>query len=846
MKLTNNAKILLDSRYFQANETWPKLAKRVSRTIASAEKSDKLKKEWSNTFNSIIESGEFLPATPFLMNAGNTNHFFSCYVLPIEDSLVGIYKTIADAAKIFQMAGGCGYDFSTLRPKNCPVSKNPKGVSSGPISFMQVFNASCKEIATSGARKGAQMGVMRIDHPDIEEFIDSKQDLENLTQFNISCAITDKFMQAVKNDEEFELVFKEHPERNKKVMARALWKKIVHNAWNTGDPGLLFIDEINRKDNIGNISSTNPCWAKGSLVSTEQGLQCIETIKVGQKVYVGDGKFETIKKIFDNGEQEIVKVSTNRGYKNLVTPEHKICVKDKGLVEAKDLTPGDVLIVQETGKFIFKSKDTETSKHKNEEVKVTSVEPAGTAQVFDFTTDGDKIVYVDGIQSLDCGEQPLPPYGCCDLGSIDLSKCFNKKSEFDVDRFKEIITIAVRFLDNAIDINNYTLPEIKKQQLDERRIGLGVMGFADALVEMGISYDSDEARHWAEYISTILENTSREASEQLAEEKGAFPKQNKSKLKNSPAIRNSMRTTVAPTGSLSIIAGCSAGIEPIFALVFTRKHSIDTHKELLDINKAFQQIAIERGFYSETLMDRIAHNNGSCQGLKEVPKDIQKIFKVAADIYPNDHVKMVATWQQQINSGISKTINLAEHATKEDIEKVYWQAYESNCKGVTIFRDKCRGGVQVFNTGEITKIGPAIRPDITSGRTMKVNTALGKMFITVNCIPNGGDEEVPFEVFITLSKGGTNASADAEAVGRLVSLLLRSKVEMKEIVKQLKGIGAGEVAFNHGRVVSSIPDAVSYVLEKMFLDSTEIINHPDDSTKYFPSGSRYDVCKDCG
>ncbi len=702
MKLTNNAKVLLDKRYFQPNETWPKLSKRVAQAIANAEKTDALKKKWAIQFISIIESGEFIPATPFLMNAGISDHFFSCYVLPVGDSLEEIYNAIANAARIFQMAGGVGYDFSELRPKGCRTTKNPKGVSSGPISFMKVFDASCNEITQGGARKGAQMGTLSISHPDIEEFIEAKQDLTQLTQFNVSCTITDGFMDAVKNDEEFQLKFPSHAEMDRTVKAKDLWKKIIYCAWRTGEPGVIFIDEVNRKDTMGGITATNPC-----------------------------------------------------------------------------------------------------------------------------------------------AEQPLPPYGCCDLGSIDLAKMVTRKGEFDQERYEEVVAIATRFLDNAIDVNNYTLPEIKERQTGERRIGLGIMGFADALIELQIPYDSDDARHWAENIAKTLEEVTRTTSEALAEEKGAFPLQAVSKLADNKPIRNCMLTTIAPTGSISIVAGCSSGIEPIYALVFVRKHDLAGHEELVEVNNAFQQVAIERDFYSEELMKKISANSGSCQGVKEVPEDVQKVFKVSADLFPADHVNMLATWQKHIQSGVSKTINLAESATEEDVEKAYWQAYESKCKGITVFRDKCRGGVQVLNAG-ISDVTMEERPEIVSGATMRVLTALGKMYITVNKMQNGAEK--PFEVFIELSKGGNNAAADAEAIARLVSLALRSKVNVREIVEQLKGIGAGEVAFNKGRVVSSIPDAVSYVLERMCLNGEEAVEHPDttEKSKYFPSGTQVETCVDCG
>jgi len=685
LQITSNAQVLLNLRYLQKGENWEGLVKRVAETVSQKDL------KWTSTFIDMIKSGEFIPASPFMMNAGINNHFFSCYVLPVEDSLKGIYKTVADAARIFQMAGGCGYDFSSIRPEGSPTSKNPKGEASGPLSFMKVFDASCKEISSGGSRKGAQMGVMHINHPDIYKFIKVKRDLTQLTQFNISCAVTEKFIKAVEDDEEFQLHFPNFSQNDKKIRARDLWKELVHSAWLTGDPGLIFIDRFNEEDSIGGIRATNPC-----------------------------------------------------------------------------------------------------------------------------------------------SEQGLPPYGCCDLGSINLSALVEDKT-FDWVKFDELIKTSVRFLDNAIDVNNYTLPEIKERQLRERRIGLGIMGVADALIKLGLSYDSEDGRKFCKDVAHILDKASLEASQELAKEKGAFPDQPKSKLKDDPPIRNAMRTTIAPTGSISIIAGCSSGIEPIFALAYTRHHDLKGYETLDEVHPLFIKVLKNRGIYSKGLIDKIKKNKGSCQGINEVPKDIQRLFKIAADITPEDHIRMTATWQEHIQNGISKTINLPNNATEEDVENAYLLAYKLGCKGITVFRDGCRGDVQVLSTST-----PKVeeRDEVVQGSTTKVRTSLGTMYVTVNVV-----DGKPFEVFVQISKGGTNAAADAEGIARLVSLALRSKTNVKHIVKQLKGIGSGEATFNKGRVIASIPDAIAYVLEKQFLE--EKIEHPDDHGKYFPSGSEGTYCKDC-
>lgn len=688
----STSEILMNARYLMKGENWTDLTKRVSNAIAEAEKTPELKKEWAKKFADIIQKKEFVPASPFMMNAGQknegmNNHLFSCYVLPVEDSLEQIYKTIADAAKIFQVAGGVGYDFSTLRPKGCSTSTSG-GTSSGPLSFMRVFNASCNELKAGGRRKGAQMGVFRCDHPDIEEFINVKQDLTQLTNFNLSVAITNDFMQAVHDDEMIQLYFEGRSDKDHVVRAKSLWDQIVKSAWRCGEPGVLFIDRINDEDPIGGISCTNPC-----------------------------------------------------------------------------------------------------------------------------------------------GEIPLPPYGCCNLGSINLGNLI-RRGKFAWDLYKDIIRVAIHFLDNAIDVNNYTLPEIEEQQLNQRRIGLGVMGLADMFVKLGIAYDSKEAREMSKELARILHETTKTASEDIAKKKGAFPAQNHSKFKDDAPIRNVTRTAIAPTGSISIVAECSSGIEPIYAITVERRHDLADHDVIVEINPLFLEMAKKQHFYSEALIAGIRENNGSCQGVEGIPDNIQSIFKIAADIKPEDHVEQLAAWQENIDSAVSKTINLASSATEEDIERIFSMAFDRGCKGITVYRDGCRGA-QVLSSGVQKKE----RPDVVPGKTIRVPTSLGTMYINVGIIDGR-----PFETFVHLSSGGTNAAADAEGLGKMVSLALRTKTSVYDIVKQLKGIGSGAAVFHKGRVITSIPDAIAFALEKYFLDSK--VAHPDDHAK-FASGHTGSYCKDC-
>jgi len=555
LKLSVNAVRVLERRYLRKDEhgnvvEMPlELFRRVAKAIA-------LDPESEEEFFDVLVRLEFLPNTPTLMNAGtDLGQLSACFVIPVEDSLVSIFDAVKHMALIQQSGGGTGFSFTRLRPRG-DIVKSTKGVASGPVSFMRVFDTTTDIIKQGGKRRGANMGILRADHPDIIEFITSKTKEGFLTNFNISVAVDDKFMKAVLEDGEYELINPRNKEVMKKVRARDMWNLITTMAWRTGDPGVVFIDEINRHNptpHIGMMESTNPC-----------------------------------------------------------------------------------------------------------------------------------------------GELPLLPYESCNLGSINLAKMV-KGGSIDWERFERNISTAVKFLDNVIDVNKYPLFEIEKITLANRKIGLGVMGFADMLVQLGIPYDSEEALRTGEEIMRFLEEKSHAASGRLAEVRGTFPNFEGSIYKK--PIRNATVTTIAPTGTISIIAGCSSGIEPLFAVSFVRNVLEGT--KLLEVNPYFEAVAKERGFYSEELMMKIA-KQGTLAGIDEVPEDVKRVFVTAFDIAPQWHVRMQAAFQKYCDNAVSKTINFPQDVNIKEVEKAYMLAYELKCKGITVYRYGSKTE-QVLYLGDITE-----------------------------------------------------------------------------------------------------------------------------------------------
>jgi len=563
-KLTVNALEVLRKRYLLRNEEGrtveipARMFMRVARAIAKVDgKYGRSPKESERIFYEMMARAEFLPNSPTLFNAGTAlGQLSACFVLPVEDSLESIFVAVKNMALIEKSGGGVGFDFSRLRPKGDMV-KSTKGVASGPVSFMRVFNSATEVIKAGGKRRGAMMGVLRADHPDIIEFITSKQKPGVLSNFNVSVAVTDDFMKKVEEDGEYWLINPRNKGKVRRLKAENVWSLMAKSAWESGDPGVIFLDEINRHNptpKIGRIEATNPC-----------------------------------------------------------------------------------------------------------------------------------------------GEEPLLPYESCNLGSVNLSRMV-ENGKVNWSKLRETVRNAVLFLDNVIDANRFPLKQIEEMTMANRKIGLGVMGFADMLIKLGIAYDSEEALRLAEKLMRFVTGEARQKSVELGEERGSFPNFDRSVWKDKySGMRNATITTIAPTGSISIIAGCSSGIEPLFAVSFMRKVLEGTR--LFEINPLFEMTAKERGFYSAGLLEEIART-GSVQGIKGVPDDVKMVFVTALDIKPEWHVKMQAAFQKYTDNAVSKTVNLPQEARVEDVEKVFWLAYRLKCKGITVYRYGSKPE-QVLNIGEI-------------------------------------------------------------------------------------------------------------------------------------------------
>ena len=712
LELSENAKRVLERRYLKKDskgrviETPEQMFRRVAHHIAKAERKygdEAHVRRMEEIFYEMMTQFRFLPNSPTLMNAGRKlGQLAACFVLPVEDSMEGIFDALKNAALIHKSGGGTGFSFSRLRPKNSRVGTTG-GVASGPVSFMKIFNTATEQVKQGGTRRGANMGILRVDHPDIMEFIHCKKNNRELNNFNISVAVTDAFMEAVKKDTDYDLIDPRDGKKVGELNARDVYMALVRQAWENGDPGIVFIDRVN-KDNptpeLGEIESTNPC-----------------------------------------------------------------------------------------------------------------------------------------------GEQPLLPMEACNLGSVNLAKFVTENGAgpvIDWEGLKETVSYAVRFLDDTIDVSRYPLPEIDKMVKGNRKIGLGVMGFADMLYQLGVPYNSEKALEVAEQVMAFIQRESHEASKKLAEERGPFENFDKSIFKDKVdcVYRNATVTTIAPTGTLSIIAGCSSGIEPLFALCFVR--NVMDNDKLMEVNPYFEKVAHERGFYSKELMDTIARK-GSIQDLEEIPEDVRKIFVTAHDISPEWHVRMQAAFQKYADNAVSKTVNLPRNATVEDVLKVYNLAYELGCKGVTIYRDGSKEN-QVLSLAQkgdsessfMTAVKE--RPETLEGFTTKMVTGYGNLYVTVTEY-----EGRPFEVFATIGKSGRSTTAKTEAIGRLVSLALRSGVHVKDIVDQLKGIGGEHPVFQKDGLVLSIPDAIARVLERRYLKGKD--GKQRGKREYSLMG---ETCPECG
>lgn len=699
LNLTPNAQKVLEKRYLKKDEegkiieTPEQLFRRVAKAVAEADrlygKTEAEVSEVEEDFYRMLTALEFLPNSPTLMNAGRRlGQLSACFVLPVDDSMESIFDGVKHTAIIHKSGGGTGFSFSRLRP-NGDIVGSTKGISSGPVSFMTVFDTATEAVKQGGTRRGANMGILRVDHPDIISFITCKDDNTKFNNFNISVALSDEFMKAVEEDKSYKLINPRTKQVTDSLKARDVFNLIIEHAWKNGEPGIVFIDRVdasNPTPHVGCIESTNPC-----------------------------------------------------------------------------------------------------------------------------------------------GEQPLLPYESCNLGSINLGKMVKtedktkkiKRRKVDWERLRDTTWKAVHFLDNVIDVNKYPLPMIAEKTRANRKIGLGVMGWADMLVQLGVPYNSDTAIKLAENVMEFIQKEGKDASARIAQERGVFQNYKGSLHDGKMRLRNATVTTIAPTGTLSIISGCSSGIEPIFAVSYVR--TVMEGTKLIEVNPHFEKVAKEWGFWSRDLMERIAEK-GSIKEFQEVPQEIKDVFVTAHDITPKEHITMQAAFQKFVDNAVSKTVNFSREATPNDVEEVYLLAYKLGCKGVTVYRDGSREH-QVLTKGKkeekqqqeeesVRKVVPKKRPEVIQGTTRLTKTGCGNLYVTINEDENG----YPFELFTSMGKAGGCAASQSEAIGRLVSLAFRSNIVPEEIVKQLKGISCHEPAWHSGGRILSCSDAIAKALENYHVE----------------------------
>ena len=732
MELSKNALTVLERRYLMKNgegvviETVEELFRRVAGAIAASDRRYDENADCealADSFYRMMTNLEFLPNSPTLMNAGRPlGQLSACFVLPVEDTMEGIFETIKQAALIHKSGGGTGFSFSRLRPCGSAVNSTG-GVASGPISFMKVFNMAPEAVKQGGTRRGANMGILRVDHPDIMEFIHCKTNNKEITNFNISVGLTEKFMNAVEAGKDYELVDPHGGRVTGTLNAREVFECIVDAAWHNGEPGIIFLDRLNR-DNVvpkaGEIESTNPC-----------------------------------------------------------------------------------------------------------------------------------------------GEQPLLPYESCNLGSINLTKMLREENgvySFDWDKLKATAKKAVHFLDNVIDANKYPLKEIDFMTKQTRKVGLGVMGWADALLRLKIPYNSEQAVRLAETVMRAVTEAGREESRELAKARGTFPLFQESTLDQELPQRNATVTTIAPTGTLSLLASCSSGVEPIFGYVYIR--NIMDGTEMIEVNPILREVLEERGLYSDELMKKIA-KQGSLEGIEEIPEEIRRVFVSAHEVSPEFHIRMQAAFQRHTDNAVSKTVNFCNSATREEVAEVYKLAFRLGCKGVTIYRDGSRSE-QVLNIGKVKKDGqeespaeggqavikPRPRPDMTTGITERVKIGCGNLYITVNY-----DDKGICEIFTNTGKAG-GCPSQSEATARLASIALRSGIDVRSIIDQLKGIRCPSTIRQSGMKCTSCPDAIAKAIERVYQQQVRLGHwaEPELSAAEGPAASQAETvvpgrmrfCPECG
>jgi ribonucleoside-diphosphate reductase alpha chain len=710
--LTENALQVLRARYLAREngvvvETPEQLFRRVARHVSAVESalgySDVEVDAARAKFERMMTALEFVPNSPTLMNAGRPlGQLAACFVVPVDDSTTGVFEAVRWAAEIQKTGGGTGFSFSRLRPAGDLVASTG-GNASGPVSLMQVFDVATEAIKQGGTRRGANMGMLRIDHPDVLEFIALKLDPTRMRNFNLSVAVTDAFMEAVKRGGTYDLINPRTGAVTGQLDARRVFDAIANAAWAVGDPGLVFIDRVNElhpTPALGPIEATNPCVVGETLVWTEDRglLQIEELVGTTPRVATLDGGrlvFRQASQVVCTGTKPVYRLRTDEGLEILLTEDHRVATRAHGDVAAKDLDPGTVVHAVFDQQLVL-DMPAERLATRVGFATVRSLEYVADLPVYDLTEPTTSHFLANGILVHNCGEQPLLPFESCTLGSIDLGR-FVAGRDFDWERLRECIYDAVRFLDDVIDANRYPLLEIERATKATRKIGLGYMGWADALVLLDIPYDSDAAIELAGRVAEFLETESLAASAALAERRGAFPAWQSSRwdVAGHRPLRNSTTTTIAPTGTISIIAGCASGIEPLYALAY-RRNVLDG-AELTEINPMFQRVAAERGIASPELFASVAEHGG-VRGNPAVPADIQRRFPIAHDVDVEMHVRMQAAFQRHVHAAVSKTINLRREASAGDVKAAYQLAYELGCKGITVYRDGSREG-QVLVTG---------------------------------------------------------------------------------------------------------------------------------------------------
>jgi len=860
-KWTEPALRVLRERYLlrkdgEVIETPEEMCWRVAVSIAAGEgrygRSRAAVREVAEAFYDMMVDGYFIPNSPTLMNAGKDNglQYSACYVLPVGDSMPEIFDSVKAAAIIHQSGGGTGFAFSRLRPKDDIVTSTG-GRASGPVSFLRVFNGATEAVKQGGTRRGANMGILRVDHPDILEFIDCKLD-GGITNFNISVAATEKFMDALDKGEEYDLINPRTGLVAGRLSAKEVFDRIVSAAWRTGDPGMVFIDRINASPanptpELGQVEATNPCVTGDTLVATPGGWRRADAIQPGDIIETIEGP-KPLQQVEVNFGTEVFRVDFADGGHLVVTAAHQFYVRtDRGLflpVRLDRCRIGDEVQTFHAGV--------------GGTAKILKIEAAGIATTYDLYEPQTDTWITEGYVSRGCGEQPLLPNEACNLGSLNVAKFARKADDgemsIDWDEMERVVRLGVRFLDDVIEMNPYPLPQIDETVKSNRRIGLGIMGWADLLFLLGISYDGQEAIDLADRLMSFVKDKSHDQCARLAEERGPFPNWSKSIYKDVRPMRNSTVTTIAPTGTISMIAGCSSGIEPIFALAFQhRVKQPDGERVLTFVNETFEQIAREKGFFSDALMAEVA-KRGSLHGIPGLPEDAGRVFKTSHDISFEWHVRHQAAFQRYTDNGVSKTINLPNDATEEDVAAAYRLAWALGCLGITVFRDGCKGE-QVLNVGvkkdkALPAAGQAVikpRPHSLAGKTYRKETPIGTAFITVNQT----EENEPFEVFVQVGKGGSDTMAVAEALGRLISLTLRMpsalspQRRLEEVISQLSRIGGAQpMGFGAGKILS-LPDALARTLAE-HIGQVKTEGAPPSPPKLEERRRIGDLCKECG